>query len=457
MRVIKSYQTIRVFLLGFFSFLILCCLSSFVFSDDFSIETSGSGQTDFSLINFISDLKTTDWLLGQGQRVQIETEPVSQNRVCVLSAASNRNAPTRFEYVMPDVFKQNIMDHSYLALEISSPANGSRLRIGIKEKSGEEWRSLASYPITQNPIKINCALDSGDFEQVSKAIKNRRVDLDQIQSVLLYVEPQNTALVTLTVHAVTFYSNIIYDLIQFGQKTKGLSAQSVTAKSRKKITLVAKSDMTNPEISYIKVDGKELIDGDYVQRLPVITAGLSDSGVQDSGVATWQIKIIEDESMIIQSHSGNGGLATNSIEASFTLTQPLTEGRYAVTVKVYDGAGGFAESQSPTFQVSESFKIREALNAPNPFNPHNQSTYIQYQLTSSAVVDLYIYTISGERIWYRRCESETEGGRAGFNSVEWNGVNDFHETVANGVYVVYIVAKADGKTASAKVKMMVLK
>ena len=51
----------------------------------------------------------------------------------------------------------------------------------------------------------------------------------------------------------------------------------------------------------------------------------------------------------------------------------------------------------------------------------------------------------------------TSGAAAGFNQIIWDGKNRYSETVANGVYIAYILAKTSEEKAMSKIKMAVLK
>ena len=111
----------------------------------------------------------------------------------------------------------------------------------------------------------------------------------------------------------------------------------------------------------------------------------------------------------------------------------------------------------PNFQVATVLAIKDALNGPNPFNPNNESTHIEYQLTTPADVSIRLFTISGKMIWETVCPMGTTGGSAGFNSVIWNGRNSFSEILPNGPYVAYIMAKSGKESAKAIVKILVMK
>ena len=69
-------------------------------------------------------------------------------------------------------------------------------------------------------------------------------------------------------------------------------------------------------------------------------------------------------------------------------------------------------------------------NYPNPFNP---STTIEYQIPKAGDVEVNIYNIAGQLI--RKIESSFKN--AGSYKVVWNSRNDFNQSVASGIYIIY--------------------
>tara|TARA_B100000427_G_scaffold285351_1_gene258741 strand:- start:1643 stop:3067 length:1425 start_codon:yes stop_codon:yes gene_type:complete len=98
------------------------------------------------------------------------------------------------------------------------------------------------------------------------------------------------------------------------------------------------------------------------------------------------------------------------------------------------------------------------LNGPNPFNPIQEATFIQYELSKDATVELHIHSISGEKVWSRYFGlGDVSGSSTGFHSVEWSGKNNFGNYVASGPYLIYLVANSDGETVIETTKILVLK
>jgi len=103
--------------------------------------------------------------------------------------------------------------------------------------------------------------------------------------------------------------------------------------------------------------------------------------------------------------------------------------------------------------VGETTNAKAIINAfelfqnyPNPFNP---STRIEYQIPSSGVVEIKIYSITGELV-KTLAKSEQSAGKY---SITWNGKDDYNKTVSSGVYICRVMF---GNSVLSK-KMLMLK
>ena len=210
---------------------------------------------------------------------------------------------------------------------------------------------------------------------------------------------------------------------------------------------------TTPTISNIQLNDKPYIEGDISTISPKISSTVLDT---DHGVATWNIKIYRaDTDSLKGTGTGNGGNTTSELAISFE--RSLENRAYYAIIDVTDAAGNTATTRIPTFNIVSTFQLNNVLSAPNPFNPHQTKAQIEYKLTKDASVNLFIYSISGEQIWTHQIAAGATGGTAGYNTVLWNGQNAYGETVANGPYILYLIAKFEGQTQKGKTKLLVLK
>ena len=92
-----------------------------------------------------------------------------------------------------------------------------------------------------------------------------------------------------------------------------------------------------------------------------------------------------------------------------------------------------------------------SANYPNPFNPE---TTISYQLPEVSDVMLHVYNVQGQKI----ATLVNERKDAGSYQVVWNGMNDFGQAVAGGMYIYKIIASnADSDVFTVSRKMTFLK
>jgi hypothetical protein len=213
-----------------------------------------------------------------------------------------------------------------------------------------------------------------------------------------------------------------------------------------------------PSILMLTIDGKEIEENDYVRSQPILTARIAPGITGD--IASYNIKIVEVEGFltIVSTASVLSATTNAEIEVVYPVTQALEGNRhYQVIVSASDSSGKTDILTSPIFKVAKNLKIENAINGPNPFNPNQTSTHIEYSLSQDADIDLYIYSLSGEQLWHQEMMAGTSGATAGFNQLIWDGKNRYSETVANGVYIAYILAKKSDEKAVAKIKMAVLK
>jgi hypothetical protein len=128
----------------------------------------------------------------------------------------------------------------------------------------------------------------------------------------------------------------------------------------------------------------------------------------------------------------------------YTVPAPglLTSTTHSITVVATDETGNTGTWQAVGLKVYEGRArlIGTPLNYPNPFRPkHGEKTTIAYALTVNDEVTLYIYDITGTLILKRVYASGITGGKAGYNEITWDGINDFGEIVQNGVFLYRIV------------------
>jgi hypothetical protein len=75
------------------------------------------------------------------------------------------------------------------------------------------------------------------------------------------------------------------------------------------------------------------------------------------------------------------------------------------------------------------------MNYPNPFRDH---TDICFEVSAPADVLIRIFTVAGRPVR----ELRSYGAPAGFNTVRWDGTDEYRQKIANGVYLYKIICKS---------------
>ncbi|MGB5873866.1 MAG: T9SS type A sorting domain-containing protein, partial [Bacteroidota bacterium] len=107
-------------------------------------------------------------------------------------------------------------------------------------------------------------------------------------------------------------------------------------------------------------------------------------------------------------------------------------------------ASGEPSASSAEGSVPKTYVLSQ--NYPNPFNP---STQIRYGLPRASHVNLIVYNMLGQEVVRLVDDVQAEG----YHVVQWNGTNDFGNTVSSGMYIFRLTA---GDFVQTK-KMMLLK
>ena len=83
-------------------------------------------------------------------------------------------------------------------------------------------------------------------------------------------------------------------------------------------------------------------------------------------------------------------------------------------------------------EIQQNYKIHDYVNIfpiyPNPFNPLANVSYV---LENDAKVKVDIYNISGKHIKNLINTKQKEGHK----NLKWNGINNYGQTVAAGLYI----------------------
>ncbi|WP_312764964.1 type IX secretion system sortase PorU [Epilithonimonas sp.] len=146
----------------------------------------------------------------------------------------------------------------------------------------------------------------------------------------------------------------------------------------------------------------------------------------------------------------------------------LTPGEHQLTFKVWD-INNNSTTSTLNFVVKDEtdqkLVVNRLLNWPNPFT---NKTYVQFEHNCDDILDVnvQIYTITGKIVRTLSTSISAEPFLQGFRTprqaIEWDGKDDFGDTVAKGTYIFKIFARSQNQekcsgSATAVEKMVLLK
>jgi hypothetical protein len=136
----------------------------------------------------------------------------------------------------------------------------------------------------------------------------------------------------------------------------------------------------------------------------------------------------------------------NTWSGVFSLPQGTGDDYHTILFNIREesGANDYASYQARVMSGSVQV-IGMPLNYPNPFkplstDPSENTTVINYTLSVDAPITVIVYDITGHEVLRRTAPAGTNGGRAGVNTISWNGRTLFGDVGANGMYVYKIIS-----------------
>lgn len=190
-----------------------------------------------------------------------------------------------------------------------------------------------------------------------------------------------------------------------------------------------------------RFDGTSAVNNDWITATPLIELTVLTASTLD----TSSIKLKIDDVPVM------GFTITKQSEilylVSYKVTSALSDGTHTVSMEGSDVDGDTGTWQITGLSVKSSGAAQSQgspLNYPNPFDPSSGTT-ISFTLTKDSDVDMNVYDISGNLITKKTYLSGSQGGKAGYNEVLWDGKADNGDLIGNGMYLYMLII--DGKMA----------
>ena len=123
--------------------------------------------------------------------------------------------------------------------------------------------------------------------------------------------------------------------------------------------------------------------------------------------------------------------------------EDLEEGRHTLRIKAWDVANNSAEGYTE-FVVSESSELalRHVLNYPNPFTDRTCFQFDHNYANQELRVLVQIFTVSGRLVKTIERQMFSDGAIRQDDCIEWDGLDDFGNRLARGVYLYKVRVQA---------------
>ncbi len=134
----------------------------------------------------------------------------------------------------------------------------------------------------------------------------------------------------------------------------------------------------------------------------------------------------------------------------------ISTGKHTATLKSYDTYNNFSENTTEFVVASnEKLALQYVLNYPNPFTTNTTFHFDHNKVGENLTVIIYVYTVSGKLA--KTLTTQVTPATSHFDQLTWNGLDDYGDKLANGVYIYKVQVKSStGKTAEATQKMVIL-
>jgi len=220
-------------------------------------------------------------------------------------------------------------------------------------------------------------------------------------------------------------------------------------------------DNQGPDID-LYINDENFVSGGITDETPILVADVFD----ENGINTVGNGIGHDILAIVDEESGDPIVLNDFYTADLDSYQSgqirynfaaLAPGRHTLTLKVWDVNNNSSEASLEFIvQEKEEMVLDHVLNYPNPFTTRTEFFFEHNQVCSQLDVQIQVLTVAGNLVKTINETVHTDGFRS--QGIPWDGLDDFGDQLAKGVYVYRVKVKTpDGETADKMEKLVILR
>lgn len=219
------------------------------------------------------------------------------------------------------------------------------------------------------------------------------------------------------------------------------------------------NDDVGPEIK-LYLNNENFVNGGITDETPFLIARLRDeNGINTvgNGIGHDITAIIDAKTsspIILNEYFKNDLDSYQTGELRYQLSK-LEPGKHTLTLKVWDVNNNSSE-ETVEFIVQEKNELAldHVLNYPNPFTTSTEFFFEHNQCCTELETQIQIFTISGRLVKTLNQNMYTQGYRS--NGIHWDGLDDFGDKLARGVYIYRLKVKTQTGEIAEKLEKLVL-
>ncbi|MCB0380239.1 MAG: type IX secretion system sortase PorU [Flavobacteriales bacterium] len=219
------------------------------------------------------------------------------------------------------------------------------------------------------------------------------------------------------------------------------------------------ADNEGPDVE-LYMNDKSFVFGGLTDENPSLLAYVSDlNGINmvGNGIGHDIVAVLDDK-------TDDAFILNNYYEADLNSYQKgvirfpftdLEEGRHKLTLKVWDVYNNSKEVTTEFNVVkAKDVVLSRVYNYPNPFTTHTEFWFEHNQANKPMYVQVQIFTVSGKLVKTLEQNIFSEGFRS--TSITWDGLDDYGDRLARGVYVYHLKVRAENMSLADKYEKLVI-